>query len=345
MSNPRSKYAEAGVDIDTGNAIVRDIKAAVRATFSPHVLTDIGLFGGLFDLHGLPYRHPVLVSSIDGVGTKLHIAAALRRFRGVGHDIVAHCCNDIAVQGARPLFFLDYVAAAKLSQEAVVEIVQGMAEECRANGCALIGGETAEMPGTYTEGQFDVVGCIVGVVERDAIIDGHAITVGDCVIGLASSGLHTNGYSLARKVLLNDAKLALTAVPAGCDRPLGDILLEPHRSYAPFILTLMAHVPLHGLAHITGGGLLENIPRILPQNIDVIIDTATLRVPPIFTLIQRLGDVSREEMFRVFNMGIGLVIIVAPAHVHDVLEAACAAGFPATVIGHTCPGQQMVRLQ
>lgn len=344
MATPRSKYAEAGVDIDTGNAIVRDIKATVRATFSPRVLTDIGLFGGLFDIHGLPYRHPVLVSSIDGVGTKLHLAAALGRFRGVGRDIVAHCCNDIVVQGARPLFFLDYVAAARLTHDAIVEMVAGMAEECAANGCALIGGETAEMPGTYCEGQFDLVGCIVGVVDRDEIIDGHTISVGDCVIGLASSGLHTNGYSLARKVLLQDAKLDLHAVPEGCDRPLGDILLEPHRSYAPFVLELMRRVSLRGLAHITGGGLLENIPRILPSQIDVEIDTRAIPVPPIFSLIQRLGDVSRDEMFRVFNMGVGLVIIVAAEDADTVLAAARVAGIPAAVIGRTCPGHQSVRL-
>lgn len=344
MTAPRSKYAQAGVDIDTGNAIVRDIKSAVRATFSPRVLTDIGLFGGLFDLHGLPYRHPVLVSSIDGVGTKLHLAVALQRFRGVGRDIVAHCCDDIVVQGARPLFFLDYVAAAKLSHDAIVEMVAGMAEECSANGCALIGGETAEMPGTYCEGQVDLAGCIVGVVERDEIIDGRAIAEGDCVIGLASSGLHTNGYSLARKVLLHDAKLDLLAVPPGCDRPLADILLEPHRSYAPLVLEVMQQVPLHGIAHITGGGLLENVPRILPAGIDVIIETAAITVPPIFTLIQQLGDVSRDEMFRVFNMGIGLVIIVAPRDAEAVITAAQAAGIPATRIGHTCPGNRTVRL-
>jgi len=344
MQTPHSKYAEAGVDIDAGNAIVRDIKSTVRATFSPRVLTDIGLFGGLFDIHGLPCRHPVLVSSIDGVGTKLHLAAALQRFRGVGRDIVAHCCNDIVVQGARPLFFLDYIAAAKLSHDAIVDMVAGMAEECAANGCALIGGETAEMPGTYCEGQTDLAGCIVGVVDRDDIIDGRKITRGDCVIGLASSGLHTNGYSLARKVLLQDAQLDLHAVPRGCDKPLADILLEPHRSYAPLVLGLMKHLVLHGLAHITGGGLLENVPRILPADIDVEIDTAALAVPPIFTLIQQLGDVARDEMFRVFNMGVGLVIIVAPCDADAVIAAAHAASIPAARIGRTCPGRRTVRL-
>ncbi len=344
MNPPRSKYAEAGVDIDTGNAIVRDIKSAVRATFSSRVLTDIGLFGGLFDIHGMPYRHPVLVSSIDGVGTKVHLAAALQRYRGVGRDIVAHCCNDIVVQGARPLFFLDYIAAAKLSHEAVVEMVAGMADECAANGCALIGGETAEMPGTYCEGQTDLAGCIVGIVERDQIIDGRAIACGDSVIGLASSGLHTNGYSLARKVLLHDAKLDLHAVPPGCARPLGDVLLEPHRSYAPLVLELMSRVALHGIAHITGGGLLENIPRILPAEIDVEIDTAALAVPPIFTLIQELGGVTRDEMYRVFNMGVGLVIIVAPQDAETVITAAQTAGIAAACIGRTCPGNRTVRL-
>ncbi len=345
MAAHSSKYAEAGVDIDTGNAIVRDIKSAVRATFSPRVLADIGLFGGLYDMHGLPYRHPVLVSSIDGVGTKVHIAAALKRFRGVGRDIVAHCCNDIVVQGARPLFFLDYIAAARLEQSAVVDMVAGMAEECTANGCALIGGETAEMPGTYCDGQTDLAGCIIGVVDRDALIDGRAIAAGDCVIGLASSGLHTNGYSLARKVLLHDAKLDLHATPPGCERPLADILLEPHRSYAPFVLEVMGRVPLHGLAHITGGGLLENVPRVLPEGIDIEIETSAIAVPPVFSLIERLGGVTRDEMFRVFNMGVGLAMIVAEEHVATVLAAAQAAGIPAARIGRACAGRRRVHLR
>jgi phosphoribosylformylglycinamidine cyclo-ligase len=340
-----SKYAEAGVDIDTGNAIVRDIKQRVRATFTPEVLTDIGLFGGLFDASGLPYRQPVLVSSIDGVGTKLHIAAALGRFRGVGHDIVAHCCNDIAVQGARPLFFLDYVAAARLTQEAVVAMVAGMADECKANGCALIGGETAEMPGTYAAGQYDLVGCIVGVVERGKIINGARIVPGDVAIGIASSGLHTNGYSLARRALLHDQPLALDAVPPGCDRPLADILLEPHHSYAPLILRLAAMLEVKGIAHITGGGLLENVPRILPAGVDAVFDVRALAIPPIYRLIAQRGGVAPHEMFRVFNMGTGLVVFVAPAQADTVCAEARRQGHTAAVIGAIAAGARTVQLE
>ncbi|NLF38374.1 phosphoribosylformylglycinamidine cyclo-ligase [bacterium] len=309
----QSHYAQAGVNIDRGNAIVRDIKRVVRATFNRHVLADIGLFGGLFDARNLGCTHPVLVSSIDGVGTKLHVAAQLGAFFGAGRDIVAHCCNDIVVQGARPLFFLDYIASARLREKDVVQVVAGMAHECAANGCALIGGETAEMPGTYHDRQMDIVGCIIGVVDRKAVVDGHAIRPGDVAIGLPSSGLHTNGYSLARKVLLRDAKLSLKKKPAGCARPLGDILLEPHRSYAPAILDLLTRGRIKGMAHITGGGLLENVPRILPPGVDIEFDVAMIPRQPVFGLIQRLGGVDPREMYRVFNMGIGMVLIASPA--------------------------------
>jgi phosphoribosylformylglycinamidine cyclo-ligase len=342
-TNPNSsKYTAAGVNIDTGNAIVRAIKNNVRATFSPRVLTDIGLFGGLFDASDLG-AEPVLVSSIDGVGTKLHIAAATGRYEGIGHDIVAHCCNDIVVQGARPLFFLDYVAAARLEPDAVTAIVRGMADECLVNGCALIGGETAEMPGTYAEGQTDVVGCVVGVVERDGIIDGRNIAPGDVVVGLPSNGLHTNGYSLARTVLLHDAGLELDAVPEGCDRSLADILLAPHRSYVPLVRELQQQVTVKGLAHITGGGLLENVPRILPDGCSVSIDTSQIDIPPIFGLLQRLGDVSREEMYRVFNMGIGMVAVMSGDDAGCMMQdARCKvqnAKWGMRIIGEVCAGE------
>ncbi len=340
-----SKYTEAGVNIDTGNAIVRDIKQRVRATFTPEVLTDIGLFGGLFDASALPDQQPVLVSSIDGVGTKLHIAAALGRFGGVGHDIVAHCCNDIAVQGARPLFFLDYVAAARLAPAAVTAMVAGMAEECKANGCALIGGETAEMPGTYADGQYDIVGCVVGVVARSKIINGSTIQPGDVAIGISSSGLHTNGYSLARKVLLQDAHLALDAVPRGCKRSLADILLEPHRAYAALTLALATQFTLKGLAHITGGGLLENVPRILPATVDAALDVRALEIPPIYRLIAQLGGVAPREMFRVFNMGVGLVIVVDRAQSDAVCSQALQLGHTAMRIGEIVPGTRTVQLR
>ncbi|MCK5853124.1 phosphoribosylformylglycinamidine cyclo-ligase [bacterium] len=340
-----SKYAEAGVDIDAGNQIVRDIKQRVRETFSPAVLTDIGLFGGLFDINKAdsPAR-PVLVSSIDGVGTKLHIAAELNKFYNAGRDIVGHCCNDIVVQGARPLFFMDYVASAKLGPEAVKEIITGIADECKNNGCALLGGETAEMPGTYVAGQYDLVGCIVGVVDREKIIDGKTISPGDVIIGLPSSGLHTNGYSLARKVLLEDAQLDLNTIPEGCERILGDILLEPHRSYTPLILDLMEKVPIKGLAHITGGGLIENVPRILPEGVNAKIDLSKIDIPPIFSLIQKLGDVELEEMFRVFNMGIGMTIFANADNADKIMEEVSAAGLKPEIIGKVVSGNKKVIL-
>jgi len=340
-----SKYAEAGVDIDAGNQIVKDIKERVRETFSPAVLTDIGLFGGLFDINkaNTPAQ-PVLVSSIDGVGTKLHIAAELNKFYNAGRDIVGHCCNDIVVQGARPLFFMDYVASAKLGPEAVKELITGIADECKNNGCALLGGETAEMPGTYVKGQYDLVGCIVGVVDRSKIIDGKTISPGDVIIGLPSSGLHTNGYSLARKVLLTDAGLDLNKIPEGCERTLGDILLESHRSYTPLILDLMEKVAIKGLAHITGGGLIENVPRILPEGVDAKIDLSKIDIPPIYKLIQKLGDVELEEMFRVFNMGIGMTIFVNPNDVEKVMDEVAATGLKPVIIGEVVSGNKKVIL-
>ncbi len=338
-----SKYAEAGVDIDAGNQIVRDIKQRVRETFSPAVLTDIGLFGGLFDISKADSpAHPVLVSSIDGVGTKLHIAAQLNKFYNAGRDIVGHCCNDIVVQGARPLFFMDYVASAKLGPEAVKELITGIADECKNNGCALLGGETAEMPGTYVAGQYDLVGCIVGVVDRDKIIDGKTISPGDVIIGLPSSGLHTNGYSLARKVLLTDGGLDLNEIPEGCERALGDILLEPHRSYTPLILDLMEKVPIKGLAHITGGGLIENVPRILPEGVNAKIDLSKIDIPPIYKLIQKLGDVELNEMFRVFNMGIGMTIFAGADDVEKIMEEVSATGLKPEVIGEVVEGNGKV---
>ena len=341
----QSKYTEAGVDIDKGNQIVKNIKTAVRSTFNKNVMTDIGLFGGLYDGSSFPEKSPILVSSIDGVGTKLHIAAELKRFKGVGHDIVAHCCDDILVQGARPLFFLDYVAASDMEATAVVDIVTGMAEECSINKCALIGGETAEMPGSYMPGQYDIVGCIVGVVDRNKVIDGHTIAPGDVAIGLASSGLHTNGYSLARKVLLKDAALDLNEIPKGCSATLGDILLEPHRSYVPVIQDIMSQITIKGMAHITGGGFLENIPRILPANTAIKVDVKAAPVPPIYKLIQELGKISANEMYRVFNMGIGMFVIVDKQHAEVVLSAARARALPAFLMGEITPGLKEVTLE
>ncbi|RLD12523.1 MAG: phosphoribosylformylglycinamidine cyclo-ligase [Chlamydiae bacterium] len=341
-----SKYAEAGVNIDTGMQIVKDIKKQVRETFSPAVLTDIGLFGGLFDINKANSpAHPVLVSSIDGVGTKLHIAAQLNKFYNAGRDIVAHCCNDIVVQGARPLFFMDYVASAKLGPDAIKEIITGIADECKNNGCALLGGETAEMPGTYVAGQYDLVGCIVGVVDREQIIDGKNISTGDVIIGLPSSGLHTNGYSLARKVLLDDARLDLNVIPEGCERTLGDILLESHRSYTPLLLDLLEKFKIKGLAHITGGGLIDNVPRILPENVDAKIDLAKIDIPPIYALIQKLGEIELEEMFRVFNMGIGMTIFANANDAEKIMEEISATGLKPEIIGEVVEGNKKVILK
>ncbi len=341
-----SKYTEAGVDIDTGMQIVKDIKKQVRETFSPAVLTDIGLFGGLFDINKANSpAQPVLVSSIDGVGTKLHIAAQLNKFYNAGRDIVAHCCNDIVVQGARPLFFLDYVASAKLGPDAVKEIITGIADECKNNGCALLGGETAEMPGTYVAGQYDLVGCIVGVVDREKIIDGKTISTGDVIIGLPASGLHTNGYSLARKVLLTDAGIDLNDIPEGCERTLGDILLESHRSYTPMLLDLLKKFEIKGLAHITGGGLIENVPRILPENVDAKIELSKIDIPPIYTLIQKLGGVELEEMFRVFNMGIGMTIFANADNAGKIMEEISKTSLKPEIIGEVVPGNKKVILK
>ncbi|MCS6848732.1 MAG: phosphoribosylformylglycinamidine cyclo-ligase [Anaerolineae bacterium] len=312
-----SAYAAAGVDIDAGNAAVALMRAAVQSTYTPEVLAGIGSFGGLFDAAQLrDMRAPVLVASTDGVGTKVKLAAAFGRYASIGHDIVNHCINDILVQGARPLFFLDYIAASKLDPGQVASVVQGMAEACRAAGCALLGGETAEMPGVYADGAFDVAGTIVGVVEREALLPRlDEIALGDVLIGLASSGPHTNGYSLIRKVLAD--RLA-TAQP---DDPLVTALLAPHRSYLDVVERARAAAPIKALAHITGGGFVENIPRVLPPGLRAAVDYSAWPLPPIFALIQSAGNISDEEMRRVFNCGIGMVMIVAPEHVSAVQAA------------------------
>jgi phosphoribosylformylglycinamidine cyclo-ligase len=316
-----SAYRQAGVDIDAGTRAVDLMKQAVRSTFGPRVLADIGLFGGLYALDERPDGQ-VLVSSADSVGTKLKLASILDSYRLLGHDIVNHCANDILACGARPIFFLDYFAAGKIVPEQVADVVTGMAEACRASGCALIGGETAELPGIYAHGQFDVVGFIVGTVARDRLVLGDRIAPGDAVLALPSSGLHTNGYSLARKVLGLDtdertARERLTRFIPALGRTLGEALTEPHHPYLPEIGPLLdlPERPIKGMAHITGGGLLDNIPRILPANSAVQLDTRAWEVPPLFRLIQQEGNISDDEMRRVFNMGLGMVLIVSQDHV------------------------------
>lgn len=300
-------YRAAGVDIDAGEAVVDGIREAVRATYRPGVLGDLGGFGALFSLQGR-YRDPVLVSGTDGVGTKLLVAARLGVHRSIGIDLVAMCVNDVVVSGAEPLFFLDYFATGKLEPSVAVEVVKGIAEGCKQAGCALVGGETAEMPGMYGPGHYDLAGFCVGAVERDELLDGARVRPGDAVIGLPSTGLHSNGYSLARRLcdpLDWDAE-------HGLGEPLGQALLTPTRIYVRDALKLKAEVELRALAHITGGGLLDNIPRVLPPGLGVALRLGSWPCPPIFELLARLGELSGEDLHRTFNMGLGMVAIVPP---------------------------------
>lgn len=326
-------YRDAGVDIDAGDEFVDRIKPLVRSTFRPEVLTDLGGYGGLFGLQAGKYKEPVLVSGTDGVGTKLKIAFMMDKHDSVGIDLVAMCVNDIAVSGAEPLFFLDYFATGKLSVSKAQEVVAGIAEGCRQAGCALIGGETAEMPSFYPEGEYDLAGFAVGVVDRSKIIDGRHIAPGDLVLGLASSGLHSNGYSLARRVLFDQAKLTAASRLSELDRSIGEVLLTPTRIYAKQILALLEQFPIKGIAHITGGGITENLPRVFPKGVRARITRKSWPVPPIFDVIGRLGQVDRDEMYRVFNMGIGLILVVPRDSVAGVLDRAALLGDQGWPIG------------
>jgi phosphoribosylformylglycinamidine cyclo-ligase len=332
-------YRDAGVDIDAGDEFVDRIKPLVRSTFRPEVLTDLGGFGGLFQLRAKHYEDPVLVSGTDGVGTKLKIAFMMDRHDTVGIDLVAMCVNDIVVSGAEPLFFLDYFATGKLSVPKARDVVAGIAEGCRQAGCALIGGETAEMPSMYGDDEYDLAGFAVGVVDRPKIIDGRTIRPGDAIVGLASSGLHSNGYSLARRVFFDQAKLKTTSRLSDVDRPLGEVLLTPTRIYAKQILALIRECPIKGIAHITGGGITENLPRVLPQGLRAVVDRKGWPVPPVFDALARFGRVEREEMFRVFNMGIGLILIVPPDAAEGVMAGAQRAGDRAYLIGEVAVGK------
>jgi phosphoribosylformylglycinamidine cyclo-ligase len=315
-------YRDAGVDIDEGDRLVERIKPYARPTLRPEVLAGIGGFGGLFALDVKKYREPVLVSGTDGVGTKLKVAFAADRHGTIGQDLVAMCVNDVAVVGAEPLFFLDYYATGKLSAEKGAEVVRGIAEGCRLAGCALIGGETAELPGFYAEGEYDLAGFAVGCVERSRIVDGRGVAPGDLVIGVASTGLHSNGYSLARKAFLDRHPLDARPDALG-GKTLADALLEPTRIYAKDVLALLDKVRVKSFAHITGGGLPGNVPRNLPDGTRAVVEERRWPRPAIFDLVEREGQVSREEMYRTFNMGLGLVAVVAPADevaVHAVLR-------------------------
>jgi phosphoribosylformylglycinamidine cyclo-ligase len=326
-------YRDAGVDIDAGDEFVDRIKPLVRSTFRPEVLADLGGFGGLFGLQADKYKEPVLVSGTDGVGTKLKIAFMMDKHDTVGIDLVAMCVNDIALSGAEPLFFLDYFATGKLSVSKAQEVVAGIAEGCCQAGCALIGGETAEMPSFYPEGEYDLAGFAVGVVDRSKIIDGRNIAPGDVILGLASSGLHSNGYSLARRVLFDQAKLTAVSRLSELDGSIGEILLTPTRIYAKQILALLEQFPIKGIAHITGGGITENLPRVIPKGVRARITRKAWPVPPIFDVIGRLGQVDRDEMSRVFNMGVGLIVVVAQNTVDGVMARIGSLGERGFVIG------------
>jgi phosphoribosylformylglycinamidine cyclo-ligase len=336
-------YRDSGVDIAAGNETVRRIKSIARATFTPGVLSEIGSFGGLFQLDRARYREPVLVSSADGVGTKLKVAFMTGRHDTVGADLVNHCVNDILVQGAEPLFFLDYLASGRLSPEVAEQVVAGVARGCRENGCALLGGETAEMPGFYADGEYDIAGFIVGVVEKSRVIDGHAIAAGDVLIGLPSAGLHTNCYALARRVLFETAGYAPDTFVRELGTTVADALLAPHRSYLTAMRPLLARDMVKGMAHITGGGMTENLPRVLPEGCAADINTASWSVPPLFTLLQQRGTISTDEMFKAFNMGIGLIVVAPLSKAHDVIELLEATGEHPVPLGHVIAGDRDVR--
>ena len=321
MSDKQSMtYKAAGVDIEAGNRFVDLIRPLVKSTTRPEVLTDIGGFGGLFSLNTRKYQDPVLVSSTDGVGTKLKLAFQLDRHDTVGIDLVAMCVNDIIVQGAEPLFFLDYFATGALSPEKAAEVVKGIAEGCRRAGCALIGGETAELPGFYAAGEYDLAGFTVGVVDRNAIIDGSSIQVGDAVIGVASSGLHSNGYSLARKIVAERLGGDLTSVHPTLGKSLGEALLEPTRIYVKPLLNLIRDFTVRGMAHITGGGLLENLPRVLPRHCRARIRTESWPKPAVFELLREAGNLEQQELYRTFNYGIGLVLVVPKGSAQEIID-------------------------
>ena len=316
-------YRASGVDIDAGNETVRRIKSLAKSTFTPGVLSDIGSFGGLFALDRSRYSEPVLVASTDGVGTKLKVAFMTGRHDTVGADLVNHCVNDVLVQGAEPLVFLDYLATGRLSPDVAEKIIEGVARGCRENGCALLGGETAEMPGFYADGEYDIAGTIVGIVEKSKVIDGRGIVPGDTLIGLPSAGLHTNGYSLARSVMFDLGGLTAASVVPELGVTAGDALLAPHRSYLTAMRPLIDAGLVKGMAHITGGGITENLPRVLPAGCTAEIDRRSWTVPPIFTFLQARGGIAEDEMLRAFNMGVGLIVCVdgsAASRASDMLK-------------------------
>jgi phosphoribosylformylglycinamidine cyclo-ligase len=338
------EYTSAGVDIDAGNETVRRIRALAKGTFTAGVLSDIGSFGGLFRLDRNRYQEPVLVSSADGVGTKLKVAFMTGKHDTVGADLVNHCVNDILVQGAEPLFFLDYLATGRLSPAVAEQVVTGVARACKENGCALIGGETAEMPGFYADGEYDIAGFIVGAVEKSKVIDGRSVVPGDVLIAVPSAGLHTNGYSLARRVFFEMAGWTPDTFVPEVGTTIGEALLAPHRSYLRLVQPLLERDWVKGLAHITGGGLTENLPRTLPDGCAAEIDLHSWTIPPLFQLLQARGSIAREEMFRAFNMGVGLVIVCTSRDAERVLNTLMLGGEPSAFrLGFVVSGERSVR--
>ncbi|MDD5674444.1 MAG: phosphoribosylformylglycinamidine cyclo-ligase [Chitinivibrionales bacterium] len=345
MSPKPVTYADAGVSIDTWNSVKGDIGKLVASTYNDKVVGRFGQFGGMFDISSFrSMQKPVLVSSVDGVGTKLKIAIAMGRHETVGQDIVNHCVNDIAVLGARALFFLDYIATGKLLPEITRAVIAGMATACKSNNCVLIGGETAEMPDFYARGDYDIAGTIVGIVDEAQIVDGRAIASGDRIIGLRSNGLHTNGYSLARKIVTEIGGMKYEDAMPGSEASIGAELLKPHRSYAA-VLDLMQQKLIKGCAHITGGGFVDNIDRILPSNCDAAINAETWEPLPIFKFLQRTGNVENAEMFRTFNMGIGMVLVVDKKDQAVVLNSPIIREFGPVAIGEITPGTGVVNMQ
>lgn len=330
-------YQKAGVDINLGNTLVDRIKPLIRQTFSPEVITDIGGFSGLFQLDPTGYSQPVLVSSTDGVGTKVKIAQHLGKHDTIGIDLVAMSVNDIIVQGARPLFFLDYLATGRLDLETTTAIIEGIVTGCRQAGCALIGGETAEMPGCYPSGEYDLAGFVVGIVDRKKIIDGSQVQPGDQIIGLSSNGLHSNGYSLVRQIFFEHLRIDPKEMIPELGSTLGEELLKPTRIYAQSILSLIKTFPLHGIAHITGGGITDNLPRILPAPCQARIIKNSWAIPPIFPLLQRWGEISEKEMHHVFNNGLGLILIVPKNQAREILAGLEGLGEKSFLIGEIVP--------
>ena len=338
-------YSDAGVSIDTANEAVKKISSFAKSTFNERTLTNIGSFGGMFDAKFPEMNEPILVSSADGVGTKLKLAFETDVHNTIGQDLVNHCVGDILVQGAKPLFFLDYFATGRLSADVTASVVEGLSIACKENGCVLLGGETAEMPGFYSDGEYDLAGFIVGVVDKSKVITGENIMAGDVVLGLPSVGLHTNGYSLARKLFFEIGEFSVGDTPEELKgETVGNTLLKPHRSYLPILKDLLDKDAIKGLAHITGGGLLENIPRILPENTAVEIKRGTWNELPVFGLMQKLGNVEDKEMFRTFNMGIGITIICSLEDKRQIVSHIENLGEECFEIGHVVEGNQDVKI-